>query len=294
MNNQSIKNSGVFWMILAVFSLSIMQVFIRLTSDAINVFQQVMFRNLFGIFVAAYFIHKEDLSWFGEKKQQPYLFGRSFLGFMGLVFFFYATRDGTIADATIINNTNPFFTTLFSFVFLKQKVKFLQWVALFIVLIGGAITVDATFSAGFYVTFFAFLSAIANGGAYTLLAYFKEKVSAMTVIMHFSTFCVLACIPFAFFELKKPTVLDVICLIFIGILGSIGQIALTNAYRLAPAAKVAIWDQLSIVLSVVLGYIIFGQVLTVRTFVGGFIIISTSIWSSIVNTEKRMSVNLKK
>ena len=83
-------------------------------------------------------------------------------------------------------------------------------------------------------------------------------------------------------------------MIFIGILGSIGQIALTNAYRLAPAAKVAIWDQLSIVLSVVLGYIIFGQVLTVRTFVGGFIIISTSIWSSIVNTEKRMSVNLKK
>ena len=118
---QKLRSSGVFWMITSACAFSLMQVFIKLTSASVSVYLQVLFRNVVGILISAIYIKKEQLLWFGSKQEQLFLFGRSIAGFLGLVTFFYASRLGNVADVTIVNRTGPFFTTLFSVIFLKER-----------------------------------------------------------------------------------------------------------------------------------------------------------------------------
>ena len=273
-----LKNSGVFWMIVSVLLFSFMQVFVRMTSNEISVYQQVVIRNLIGIFVAGYFIQKEHLSWFGAREEQPFLFGRSLAGFLGLVFFFAASREAAIADVTIVNRTGPFFTTLLSVVFLKEKALPAQWCALIIVFIGGLIAANPSFDSSFLPMLLALLSAVANGVAYTLLAHFKGKVPVMTVMMHLSVFSVLAGIPFLIHRFQIPSAYDLFMLLMIGILGNCGQIAITLAYRLAPATEIAIYDQLSVVASILLGWIFLNQTPNPSTLLGGGTVICASLW----------------
>ena len=89
---QTLRSSGVFWMITSACAFSLMLVFIKLTSASVSVYLQVLFRNVVGILISAIYIKKEQLLWFGSKQEQLFLFGRSIAGFLGLVTFFNASR----------------------------------------------------------------------------------------------------------------------------------------------------------------------------------------------------------
>ncbi|MGN1166929.1 MAG: DMT family transporter [Lachnospiraceae bacterium] len=280
-----IGSSGTFWMIVSVFSFSFMQLFVGLTNDKVSVYQQILVRNLLGMFISAYIIKRDHLSWFGTKKEQPFLFGRSFFGFLVLISFFYATRNGNIADAAIINRTNPFFTTIFSVLFLKQYASKAQWLALIVVFIGGVIAGNPSFDSSAFPMLCALISSVCTGITYTILGHFKGKVPTMTVIMHFSTFCVFGCIPFLIKNFYVPSLKDVFVLLMIALLGNLGQIAITLAYRLSPATEIAVYDQLSVVISIILGWIFLQQVPSIRTWIGGGIVILASIGISIYHNK---------
>lgn len=288
---RSLKKSGVFWMLISVMCFSTMQLFVKITDERISVYQQIFFRNLLAAGVSYYYLRKLGGSMFGKLKDQPYLFARSLFGFLGLVFFFYATRMGNVADVTIINRTNPFFTTLFSAVFLKQVVKLKDWGILMLVFIGGVIASNPSFDSTALPAILAFLSAISNGIAYTLLGYFRNKVPTMVVVMHFSMFSIVASIPFVIVDYYVPTLSAYMSLLMIAILGSFGQIAITIAYRCAEAAEISPFDQLSIVMSMICGVTILGQHISVQTLIGGGIIILSSILNYVMHNRARRNAN---
>lgn len=277
MKNPMLK-SGIFWMIVSVLAFSIMQLFVSMTSPEITVFQQLLVRNIMGILVAGYFIKKEKVSWLGSNKDQPSLFGRSIAGYLGVFFFFAASRTGAIADATIINRTGPFFTTLFSVLFLKENATRQQWAALLIIFAGGLIAGNPSFDSSALPMILAMFSAVGNGVAYTLLSYLGGRVHPMTVIMHFSVFSVLASIPFLVNSFVMPAGMDFINLFMIGLMGSSGQIGVTLAYKYSPATEVSVFDQLSVVVSILLGWIFLDQAPSWHMLTGGAIVIGTSVW----------------
>ena len=223
---QKLRSSGVFWMITSACAFSLMQVFIKLTSASVSVYLQVLFRNVVGILISAIYIKKEQLLWFGSKQEQLFLFGRSIAGFLGLVTFFYASRLGNVADVTIVNRTGPFFTTLFSVIFLKERASKEQWFALSIVFLGGLIAANPSFGSSPVPMLLSLLSAVMNGSAYTLLAHFRDRVPAMTVVMHFSVFSVAASLPFVIYEAYLPTIQDICMLSAIAVTGSLGLISI--------------------------------------------------------------------
>lgn len=274
-------------MIVSVTGFAFMQLFVKLSSADMSVYLQVMVRNILGIIIAGYFVRKEGLPVFGPVAEQPYLFARSIAGFVGLVTFFYATRLGDIADATIINRTGPFFTTLFSVIFLKEKTRLPQWIALILVFCGGLIAGNPDLNSSMAPMLLALASAVCNGVAYTLLAHFKDKVPAMTVVMHFSVVCVICSLPFVIRDFTMPGTWDILMLVMIALTGCVGLISITIAYRLAPASEVSIYDQLGIVMSVLIGWICLGEIPTVTTLVGGLIVLTVSTWIFFYNKNKK-------
>ncbi len=284
------KQKAVIYMMISVILFSLMQLFISMTSPAANIFQQVFFRNFLGMGICIYYIRKEKqtekIPYFGDLKSQPYLLGRSLFGFLGLLLMFYATRHALLADVTILTRTGPLFTTLVAVFFLHEKLPRIQIPVLVVIFAGGWLAANPTFDSSFLPLGCALLSAVCNGICYPLLRFSREKEHAMTVIMHFSTFCVIACIPFLIQNFSIPQGMDIIFLLLIALTGAWGQIFLTYAYRLSPAAEIAIYDQFSVVFSIILGYLFLHQIPSWHSLAGGALIVGASLSAYLYNTKK--------
>lgn len=188
------RQKGALYMILSALCFASMQVVVRLSRE-IPTMEQIFMRNSFVLIVSAIIILRKKGSLFGPAKYQPYLFGRSFFGFLGLITLFYASSHAAQGDVTILNKTSPIWVTILAVIFMKEKLPKIQIPALALSMVGAFIVFRPSFESNPFPLVVAFLSAVTSGVAYTFLSFFKGKVDGLTVMMHFSTFSAIASIP---------------------------------------------------------------------------------------------------
>ena len=286
LNGMSERTKGAVLMCTSAFLFSAMQIPISLSGTTIPIMEQVFFRNIVTLILIFILIMRSGGSLFGTKKNQPLLFVRSAFGFLGLITQFYAVAHANQGDVSTMMKLSPFMITLWAAIFLKEKIRKVQVPALLIAFLGAAFVANPAFNSNLFPLFMAFLCAFFSSVSYTLLAYFKNKVDGMTIIMHFSTFCVLACIPFMIFDFVMPTFKELLLLLLIGVFGGFGQIALTYAYRLATAAEISIYNYSGIVFSIILGYVFLGEVLDVTSVIGCALVIIAALITYIFSGKK--------
>ena len=280
------RTKGAVLMCTSAFLFSAMQIPISLSGTTIPIMEQVFFRNIVTLILSFILIMRSGGSLFGTKKNQPLLFVRSAFSFLGLITQFYAVAHANQGDVSTMMKLSPFMITLWAAIFLKEKIRKVQVPALLIAFLGAAFVANPAFNSNLFPLFMAFLCAFFSSVSYTLLAYFKNKVDGMTIIMHFSTFCVLACIPFMIFDFVMPTFKELLLLLLIGVFGGFGQIALTYAYRLATAAEISIYNYSGIVFSIILGYVFLGEVLDVTSVIGCALVIIAALITYIFSGKK--------
>lgn len=286
LNGMSERTKGAALMCTSALLFSAMQIPISLSGTTIPIMEQVFFRNIVTLILSFILIIRSGGSLFGTKKNQPLLFVRSAFGFLGLITQFYAVAHANQGDVSTMMKLSPFMITLWAAIFLKEKIRKVQIPALLIAFLGAAFVANPAFNSNLLPLFMAFLCAFFSSVSYTLLAYFKNKVDGMTIIMHFSTFCVLACIPFMIFDFVMPTFKELLLLLLIGVFGGFGQIALTYAYRLATAAEISIYNYSGIVFSIILGYVFLGEVLDVTSVIGCALVIIAALITYIFSGKK--------
>ena len=226
---------------------------------------------------------------YGPKKYQPYLFGRSFFGFLGLITLFYASSHAAQGDVTVLNKLSPIFVTLLAAVFMKEKLSSIQIPALVLSVLGAFIVFRPSFQSDPFPLVVALLSAITSGVAYTFLGYFKGKVDGITVIMHFSTFSVFGSLPFVISNFVMPDPHQFMLLMLISLFGSLGQVFITYAYRFAPASEISIYNYSGILFSTVLGAAILGEPVKSTSILGGALVAIASIMVYIYGNSKKQT-----
>lgn len=287
------KQKGILYMILSAFSFAAMQVFVHLTKE-IPTMEQIFMRNLFILIAAFFIIRRNKGSFYGERKYQSGLFGRSFFGFLGLIMLFYASSHAAQGDVTILNKLSPIFVTLLAVFFMKEKMMPIQVPALAVSLLGAFIVFRPSFQSNPLPLIMALLSAVLSGIAYTLLGYFKDKVDGMTVIMHFSTFSAVCSLPFMIYDFVMPDLRQFLLLILIGVFGSLGQAFITYAYRLVPASEISIFNYSGILFSMFLGFIILGEPIKVTSIMGGALVAAASLTVYFYGRGGRKGANIQR
>lgn len=258
------RQKGALYMILSALCFASMQVVVRLSRE-IPTMEQIFMRNSFVLIVSAIIILRKKGSLFGPAKYQPYLFGRSFFGFLGLITLFYASSHAAQGDVTILNKTSPIWVTILAVIFMKEKLPKIQIPALALSMV------------------VAFLSAVTSGVAYTFLSFFKGKVDGLTVMMHFSTFSAIASIPFMLKDFVVPSFKQAVLLLLIGVFGSLGQAFITYAYRFAPASEISIYNYSGIIFSMILGFFILGEPVKFTSVIGGALVAAASVMVYVYN-----------
>lgn len=279
------KQKGVLYMILSALSFAAMQVVVRL-SQGIPTMEQIFMRNSFVLLVTFFAIRRKKGSLFGPMKYQPYLFGRSFFGFVGLITLFYASSHAAQGDVTILNKLSPICVTVLAVVFMKEKLSKIQIPALALSVAGAFIVFRPSFESNPLPLLMAFLSAVASGVAYTFLAFFKDKVDGLSVMMHFSTFSAVASIPFMLRDFVVPDARQAVLLVLIGAFGSLGQAFITYAYRFAPASEISIYNYSGIIFSLLLGALILGEPIKLTSVAGGALVAAASVMVYLYNRRK--------
>ena len=177
---------------------------------------------------------------------------------------------------------------ILAYFFLKEKITKYHIIALLLSLFGSWLVIKPQFSSSIMPIVILLISAILSGIAFTSLRALGDKENEFTIVFHYSFISVMVSIPFLLFSFVIPDLKSTLILLSVGVFAAIGQIALTYAYKLAPASEVSVYDYSNIIFSSIIGYMFMQEQLDWLEILGIAIIIVSSIIVYKQNNSKKI------
>jgi len=289
MRNINSRTKGIICILLSALCFSGMSSFINLSGD-VPVVQKVFFRNLVAFFIASAMLIKNRESFKPKKGCLKYHIIRSAVGLGGVFGNFYATTQmASTADAAILNKMSPFFTLVFSALFLKEKVKPKQAVAIGIAFVGAMFVIKPTMSnVELFPSMCGFIGGVCAGAAYTCVRHMGNKgENGRFTVFFFSLFSCLVTCPYLIFDFHPMTKQQWFYLLMVGVCAAGGQFSITAAYTFAPSREISVFDYSNVIFTAISGYFFLGgQIPDLWSFVGYIVIIAMAVWMFIYNNKE--------
>ncbi|WEK06797.1 MAG: DMT family transporter [Candidatus Devosia phytovorans] len=278
---------GIALKVLSVAFFVVMASLLKAT-ETVPAGQMVFFRSFFALLPVMLFLLWKGRMSDGFRTQRP--FGHVLRGLVGVASMgcgFFALTRLPLPEATAIGYASPLLIVALSAVLLKEKVHVFRWTAVSIGLVGVLIilwprlTVFTGGSAGndgatigaIAAICGAFLTAIALMQVRQLVS--TERTEAI-VTYFFISASVLALLA-APFGWIWPTPQQAAMLVGAGIAGGIAQLLMTSSYRYADMSVIAPFEYVSLLLTLAIGFLAFGDVPTLSMITGALIIIGSGI-----------------
>ena len=122
------------------------------------------------------------------------------------------------------------------------------------------------------------LGGFGAGVAYTFVRKLgKNGVRGPIIVMFFSTFSTLVCLPFFLMSYQPMTWKQLLFLLGAGLAATGGQLSMTAAYTYAPAKEISVYDYTQVIFAAIWGFCFFGQVPDVISIVGYVITIGAAV-----------------
>jgi len=280
------KTKGVIFILISAICFTGMNTFVRLSGD-IPTFQKVFFRNFVAMIFAFIAIVKAGESFKPKKGSMKYLILRSAVGFAGVIGNFYAIDKIELSDASMLNKMSPFFALIFSAIFIKEKVKPKQAAAIAAAFIGALFIIKPTFSnTNLAASAAGFLGGMCAGGAYTCVRWLGIKgENGKLIVFFFSAFSTVITAPYLIFNYSHMELWQWAALLMAGVCAAGGQFSITAAYTYAPSREISVYDYSQVVFAAIAGFIVFGDVPDLWSFLGYFIICAMAIWMFLYNNK---------
>ncbi|MGL5328797.1 MAG: DMT family transporter [Peptostreptococcaceae bacterium] len=281
-SNMSDRTKGIICIIISAFGFAMMSAFVKLSGD-LPTFQKTFFRNLVSAIVAFIMVKKANESYFGKVENRKLLTLRATFGTLGIIFNFYAIDKLILSDANMLNKLSPFFVIIFSALFLKEKVKSNQMIAIVIAFIGALFIIKPEFNLDMMPAVIGVSGAICAASAYTCLRVLGGKEHGATVVFYFSLFSIVVLLPMMIVTYEPMSMNQFVYLILAGVFATVGQFGITWAYKYAPAKEISIFDYSNIIFSAIISIVMFNVFPDKLSIVGYFIIFGASLYMFVQN-----------
>lgn len=259
---------------------------IKITAPEIPAGQQVFFRSFFAIPVILVWLTLRGESARVLRTHRPMgHFYRGFIGTMAMALGFAGTGMLPLPEVTAIGYAAPLLTVIFAAMFLGEQVRAFRLGAVGLGLLGVMIVLWPRMgAAGEGLTTREQLGAALTlmGATFAALAQiFVRKLvqeePAATVVFWFSVssaVLALLTIPYGW---VVPGPRMAVLLMTLGLLGGVGQILLTSAYRYADASLVAPFEYASMLFALAIGYFWFAEAPTLFMLAGAGLVILAGV-----------------
>jgi drug/metabolite transporter (DMT)-like permease len=198
---------------------------------------------------------------------------RSLFGFSAMIGFYYSLTHMGLADCIFIGKIQPLFIALLAPLVLGEKTPKAAWLAIATGLGGVALIMKPALDQWPLAAWAALAAAFAGACAHMMIRRLNSTDDPATIVFNFlfltglagSIWCLLGWTPVA--RQQWPAIAG------ISFFASLGQILVTMAYRRDRAPAVAAASYASIILSVVYGYIFWGENPQLLVWLGGGLIV---------------------
>ena len=202
---------------------------------------------------------------------------RGLLMVTGAYLYFRSLEFLPLAEATALVFSAPIFITALSVPLMGEAVGWRRWGAVLLGFAGVLIIVQPG-GAAFQP---ASLLVVATAAVYALFmisARWIGRDEGMWTMMFFvMLFPMIYAAPLAILRWVPVEMADMPMFLAIAVCGSLGITLIGQAFRLAPVAVVAPFDYTALIWAAALGWLIWGDVLSVSTVVGALVIITSGI-----------------
>ena len=276
---------GIFFKIIAVSIFTFMMAIIKATAGEVPTGQQVFYRAFFSILVViGWLAARGDLLGALRTSNISGHIWRGLAGAAAMSLRFFAIGVLTFPEVTALGFTTPLVLTILAAVVLGETVRVFRLITVTLGFFGVLIVLWPTINFSDERSTFELIGALAILGSAALAALAHIFVRRLVVtentaqiVFYFSllvTVLSLLSLPFGW---VVPTFKASLMLIGAGLIGGVGQIFLTAAYRNAPASVVAPFDYSSMLLALGIGYFWFAEIPNWWTIIGATVIILSGI-----------------
>ena len=255
--------------------LTAMHASVRHVSAELHPFEIAFFRNLFGLATMAPLAVRAG--WPSLLSRQPRLqLVRSLFGIAAMTSWFYGLSVVPIAQATALSFTAVIFGSIGAVLLLGERMRLRRWSAVavgfagvLIILRPGVAEVDPG-------ALVVLLSAVCWATALLLVKKLAVTDSTVCIVTWNSVLLTALSLPVALPVWVWPDAAALLWLGLIGVLATIGHLAMTAAFRAAEATVVFPMDYTRLLWASLIGYLAFGEIPDAWTWVGGTVIFAST------------------
>jgi drug/metabolite transporter (DMT)-like permease len=270
---------GIVYVIGASVAFSLNDVGIKFLSGDYPLHEVVLVRACVALIITlAFFIPLEGgLKNLRTNKLKLHLLRGLFVVFAN-VSFFLGLASISLPEATAIFFVSPLVITLFSVIFLREYVGVWRWFAVIVGLLGTLVMLRPTSGAFQLAALFPLGAAVGYASLHILTRKMggTEKASTMAVYIQIVFVVVSASMgivtgdgryagsddpswEFLFRAWSMPTTTDFFVMFVVGCASAFGGYMVSQAYRLTPAALIAPFEYVALLLAIIWGITLFGE-----------------------------------
>jgi len=266
---------GAFWF-------SIMSLLVRIAGKRIPSMEIVFARGLITLILSLMVVRRAGIRpVLGVNRQL--LLMRGLLGATALSCFLFSLTHMPLGEATLIQYINPVFASLVAAFFFRERVHSGDLIALIASLAGVVLIArPAPFFPAHadainpqYVAI-ALTGALCSGTAYAIIRRMPTE-RAEVIVLYLPLMTIPISLPFAASTWVRPTGVEWVLLVAIGITTQVAQMFMTRGLQLERTARATTVGYLQIVFAVAWGALILGERPTVWTLAGALVIIGSTL-----------------
>ncbi|MEM7775766.1 MAG: DMT family transporter [Pseudomonadota bacterium] len=268
---------GIILMVASTVCFSTMHAAISFISSELHPFQIAFFRNFFGLLIFLPVVFRSGLGFLRTDRLGMHIL-RALLNVGAMLAFFSALAMTPIARVTALAFTAPLFMAILSVMFLNERLDATRIGATVLGFLGTAIVLRLDLVAIDIGAILVIGSAATWAVTMIVIKKLARTESSLTITGYMSILLsVLSFVP-ALLTWTWPSAFAWVMLVFIGVSGTIAQLALAESLKQADATAVMPFDFLKLVWAALLGYMLFAQAPDGSTWIGGALIFGAGIF----------------
>ena len=270
----NVIRSGLL-MLFATGVLAGMHTVIRYLSAEMHPFQIAFFRSLFGLLFLLPLLLREGL---GTMKTQQVKLNllRAVTSVSAMLAWFYGISVIELAKATTLSFTNAIFGSLAAVVFLGEQMRLRRWVAVALGFVGVLVVLRPGMIEVNLGSMIILFSAVMWGGGMVIMKLLTRTDSTVGIIVWFTISTTVLTFPFALWHWTWPSWNDLFWVTVMGLLGSLGHLGAVSGFKLSDATAVLPMDFTRLVWVSLFGFLFFGEIPEIWTWLGAAVIISST------------------
>lgn len=274
-----------FFVVLGELLFASMGVSIRFVSSELPNEVIVFFRNLFGLFLMMPWLLRRRIDFIQTEVLRLHLL-RAGAGLAAMYCFYFAIAHINLAEAMLLKLTAPIFIPVVAFLWLREDLTHLIWLALGIGFAGVVLIMAPEVRGVSAVALIGLLGGALAALAKVTVRRLSRSEPSLRIVFYFALVgTTLSAVPLSW-SWQTPAPGDLLWLLGIAAFATLGQLALTTGLALAPASRMAPFGYFSVVFGALYGWLIWSEPVSWRLAAGSILIAAAGLLVSHARTRR--------